>query len=107
MAGLPDPVIARAREILVHLEGQDLKVSQDRQDAQDGRDGEVRAKSADADAVPDLDESRAAQMNLFGQPDPVAEELKEKLQDLDTDRMTPIEALVKLSELKRLLEEST
>lgn len=117
MAGLPAPVINRAREILAHLESQDLEVrSGESGDQETGREntgdtsGEssgdgVAAKKADADAVPSLEESRANQMNLFGQPDPVAEELKESLRNVDPDRMTPIEALVKLTELRKLLEE--
>jgi DNA mismatch repair protein MutS len=45
-----------------------------------------------------------SQLALFGGvlPHPVVEELK----GLDVDRMTPIEALNRLAELKRLTEES-
>ncbi|PEN15389.1 DNA mismatch repair protein MutS [Longibacter salinarum] len=103
MAGLPSPVINRAREILVHLESQDLEVHRDADGQPASGDG-VSAKKADADAVPSLEDSRANQMNLFSQPDPVAEELKETLRDVDPDRMTPIEALMKLNELRQLLD---
>jgi DNA mismatch repair protein MutS len=64
----------------------------------------VAAKQADADAVPDLEESRAGQMNLFAQPDPVAEELKETLSEIDPNRITPVEALMKLNELKEMMQ---
>ncbi len=95
MAGLPQPVIGRAREVLQHLESQQLDVGGD------GAQGDgVTARTADADAVPSL---RDNQMSLFGQPDPVAEELKSELDRLDPNRMTPIEALMKLNELKAKL----
>ncbi len=40
-------------------------------------------------------------------PDPVGESLKEELRKLDPDRMTPIEALMALSDLKMFLRSST
>jgi len=119
MAGLPQPVIHRAKEILHHLESQDLEVRSQEAAAGETAAGEtaetgdsasasgngVSSRRADAEAVPSLDDSRANQMNLFGAPDPVATEIKEALQDVDPDRMTPVEALVKLNELRRLLDE--
>jgi len=96
MAGLPEPVILRAREVLQHLESQQLNVG-----GSEARGDGVAARKADADAVPSLEDG---QMSLFAQPDPVAEELKEALQELDPNRMTPIEALMKLNELKGKLE---
>ncbi len=97
MAGLPEPAILRAREVLQHLESQQLNVG----GGEAGGDG-VAAKQADADAVPDLADG---QMSLFAQPDPVAEELKEALDEIDPNRMTPIEALMKLNELKSKLRD--
>jgi DNA mismatch repair protein MutS len=44
-------------------------------------------------------------MHLFAQPDPVAEEIKEMLGEIDPNRITPVEALMKLSEIKDKLEE--
>ena len=96
MAGLPEPVILRAREVLQHLESQQLDVG-----GEASGDG-IAAQAADADAVPSLADG---QMSLFAQPDPVAEALKEALQDLDPNRMTPIEALMKLNELKSKLRD--
>ena len=65
----------------------------------------MRAKKGDAEAVPDLEDSRANQMHLFGQPDPVAEEIKEMLGEIDPNRITPVEALMKLSEMKDKLDD--
>jgi DNA mismatch repair protein MutS len=108
MAGLPDAVIARAREVLHNLESQHLEVGDgDTGEAASGQpsgDG-MRAKKGDPDAVTDLEDSQANQMHLFAQPDPVAEEIKEMLGEIDPNRITPVEALMKLSEMKDKLEE--
>ncbi len=113
MAGLPEPVVIRAREILGHLEGQHLALEETAEaaDADVAGDGaassapKAKARKAEAGAVPSLSESAVSQMDLFhARPDPVAEELKEALQTLDLNRMTPIEALLKLSELKQISE---
>ncbi|MEF8940593.1 MAG: DNA mismatch repair protein MutS, partial [Salinivenus sp.] len=115
MAGLPDAVIARAHEVLQNLESQHLEVGDGETGAEEQVSGDgaesrqpsgngMRAKKGDADAVPDLDDSQANQMHLFGQPDPVAEELKEMLDEVDPNRITPVEALMKLSEMKDKLE---
>ncbi len=100
MAGLPEPVIARAREILRHLEAQHLVV-----EAPAGDGEAVRLVRAARRARIPADTS-AFQLSLFAQPepDPVAEELKERLRRIDPNRMTPIEALLLLDELKRLVE---
>ncbi len=113
MAGLPEPVVVRAREILHHLESQHLAIDEREIDEREARGGGARgdgaaladapkakARKAQAASVPE-----AGQMSLFyAQPDPVAEELKAALEAVDPNRLTPIEALMKLAELKGLLD---
>jgi len=73
LAGVPDPIIARARAILANLERDELTAA-----------GEARLA---AGATP------AAQLGLFtGRPDP----LRAELAALDIDRLTPLEALTAL-----------
>ncbi len=100
MAGLPEPVIVRAREILRHLEAQHLVVEAPAGDGEPVRP----VRSARRTRIPA--DTSAFQLSLFAQPepDPVAEELKERLRRIDPNRMTPIEALLLLDELKRLVE---
>jgi DNA mismatch repair protein MutS len=113
MAGLPDAVIARAHEVLHNLESQHLEVGGDGEmgdgapadDEADPSGNGIQAKKGDADAVPDLEDSQANQMHLFNQPDPVAEEIKTMLDEIDPNRITPVEALMKLSEMKDKLGE--
>jgi len=118
MAGLPDAVIARAREVLQNLESQHLEVGDgetgdgeagapagDGAESRQASGNGMRARKGDADAVPDLEDSQANQMHLFAQPDPVAEEIKDMLDAVDPNRITPVEALMKLSEMKDKLGE--
>jgi len=86
LAGLPQQVIDRAREILKNLESSELdEIGMPKIAKEKGR-GSPR---------------RAAQLNLFqAQEDP----LRKELRIIDIENMTPIEALTKLNELKSKAE---
>jgi DNA mismatch repair protein MutS len=87
IAGLPEDVIDRAKEILAHLEG----ASADR---------EVRGKRAPG---PGARKKRdTAQLSLFSPPD---DGLRERLQELEIHSMTPLEALNELNRLKEQVTE--
>ena len=103
MAGLPEPVIERARQVLLQLESQPLVVEAAGEDTEASGDG-LSVKSPKP-VLPAMEDD--FQMTLFSAPtpDPIAEEIKEKLSAVDPNRMTPIEALLTLAELKRLVGE--
>ena len=44
------------------------------------------------------------QLTFFDANDPILEEIKDDLMDLDVNSMTPIEAMMKLNELKKKLD---
>lgn len=101
MAGLPSVVIERAKEILANLESHSLDVSHENDDsfAQPARKKDAAAKAVKRVGTQDP----LPQMTLFNTTvDPRTETLLEKLKASDPERMTPIEALLLLSELKRL-----
>jgi DNA mismatch repair protein MutS len=82
LAGMPDNVIARAKEILARLEG-----------GHGGRDESLKPRGQVADDPP-------AQMGLFNsEPNPI----RAQLLNLDVTQMTPVEAL---NVLHRLAEEA-
>ena len=85
LAGLPRPVIDRAREILAALERDEL--------TRGGRPS-VSATSNEPQR----------QRSLFQEPAPAEDRLREKLSAVDLDRVTPLEALTLLTELKREAE---
>ena len=84
LAGIPEPVTRRAKEILLNLEKGELNEA-----------GMPRlASSKDR-------EQTVSQMNLFGEKDLIKEELRQ----IDVNKITPVEALMKLSKLKEMVGE--
>ena len=43
------------------------------------------------------------QLSIFNLDDPLLEEIKEEIVNLDINTLTPVEALMKLNEIKRML----
>ena len=43
------------------------------------------------------------QLSIFSLDNPKLEEIKEDILSLDLDQLTPVEALIKLNEIKRIL----
>ncbi len=107
MAGLPEAVIGRAREILAHLEAQHVALGDapgvaGGDAAGDGAPAPPRARrAAQPDQVPDV------QMALFSAatPDPRYQKLRDALETVEPDRLTPIQALLKLAELKKMVDD--
>ena len=105
MAGLPQPLIIRAQQILGHLESQQLALHE-----MDEIDG---GNSISATAVPQnrggrisMDElPPAQQLSLFYQVDEKAQEVAEAIRKLDPNTLTPVEALLRLVELKNMVNE--
>ena len=86
LAGLPPPVVARAREILNGLERDEL--------SRGGRPSLTTEGSAAG-----IDLSR--QLGLFQAPVTSDDPLQRRLKSLDLDNLTPLQALSLLAELKR------
>jgi DNA mismatch repair protein MutS len=85
MAGIPAEVVSRANQILLQLESERKNINED-----------IKVRSA----VPTF------QLQLFDQSDTVAVRLKEELQKVDVNTITPIEALMKIHQLKTFLKKS-
>lgn len=103
MAGLPAAVIDRAKEILANLESHTLDVSHGNGNH---LSQSVQKKEAAARVVKQVGtQDPLPQMTLFSATaDPRTESVVEKLKAADPERMTPIEALLLISELKRLTD---
>lgn len=97
MAGLPLPVVERAKEVLSHLEAQRFEVGEGAKIP----DGETSANLPRMVRPQPKRIASAPQMSLFMEADPVAGELRDVLKDLDLNRMAPIEALMKLLDLQK------
>lgn len=90
LAGMPRPVVDRARELLHHLESQ-------------GSDFKLPT-TAPAPAMSSKQKAReeAGQLRMFAEPSSPA---LEALRKLEVDNLSPLEALTKLYELKRMAAE--
>lgn len=102
MAGLPEVVILRAKEILKNLENHSLDIT--------NKHGSIEAKAtSQKSAAKNLSEKvtkqeEIEQMSLFNtHVDPRMETLLNKLEAIDPNRITPIEALMLVTELKKVI----
>jgi DNA mismatch repair protein MutS len=91
MAGMPRDIITRAMEILQDLESKTIEGN----DGATNNDTRQNAKNI----IPNN-----FQLSLFETSDPIAGELKNNIKTLDLNTMTPIECMLKLHELKKLLD---
>lgn len=82
MAGMPQQVIHRANKILKKLEK-----------SHSSAELTDNLKSVQNDM----------QLSIFNLDDPLLEEIKEEILHIDIDTLTPVEALMKLNEIKRML----
>jgi DNA mismatch repair protein MutS len=83
MAGIPNPIVIRANEVLRHLEKEKLKENHNRK----------------IDSIP----KNNYQLSLF-EADPKFEEIKQVLDQLDINTISPVEALLKLNEIKNIMK---
>ncbi len=105
MAGMPKKVLDRANQILAKLEGEregkesgvgslDTKLKQ-----------ESRTKNQEGfvKAINNKQNAENLQLSFFQLNDPVLENIKDELQKTDINTLTPIEALMKLNEIKKMI----
>ncbi len=90
MAGMPSSIVRRATELLFQLEQKRLNNGQTTR--------ELINESLNEIQVGDF------QLNIFEQHDPLAQEIVEELSQIDVNILTPIECMLKISELKTKLE---
>ncbi len=100
MAGMPLSVVARADEILRNLEqvyGSSEIVP--------NRNLKERGRRLTAQSVREAAEgagSPSMQLSMFQLDDPVLVQIRDQIKDLDVNTLTPIEALNKLNEIKKI-----
>jgi len=86
MAGMPVKVVQRANEVLTQLENTHSPAMKSH-----------TAKLSENNANDNL------QLSFFQLNDPVLEQIKEEIQKTDIDNLSPIEALIKLNQIKKHL----
>jgi DNA mismatch repair protein MutS len=83
LAGMPTPVLHRANKMLSHLEKSHAS-----------EDIQAKLKTAS---------QKDFQLSFINLDDPLLEEIKEEILGTNIDTLTPIDALMKLNEIKRML----
>jgi len=81
MAGVPKQIVSKANQILLQLES-------------------LRSKDANATVITN---NENLQLSFFKLDDPLLEQLRDEILDLDINTLTPVEALMKLNEIKKLI----
>ncbi|MCU0429477.1 MAG: DNA mismatch repair protein MutS [Cytophagaceae bacterium] len=85
MSGMPNPVVLRANEIMHHLEKEKVK------------------SHKQAREIP---KSENFQLNIFEANDPSLVKAKELIASIDINTISPVEALLKLNEIKGLIHQT-
>ena len=84
MAGMPQRIVDRAGEMLIELEQMHRK------------------QDAPATKKKNAKENETMQLSFFQLDDPVLLQIREELERIDINNLTPVEALLKLESIKRL-----
>jgi len=87
MAGMPPSLIERANEILAQLESKHVEEEK----------GKIKSIASKAD-------TQRMQLSIFDAHTETFSEIRKLLEDIDVNRLTPVEALLKLQEIKGLLK---
>ena len=90
MAGMPKSIVKRAEEILCQLE---------KENRQEG----IASRSVAAAAASRPKPGEGVQLNFFQLDDPVLCQIRDEILNLDVDNLTPLEALNKLNDIKKII----
>lgn len=89
MAGMPKKVLDKAGEMLKRLE--------------QSHGGAELTKESKAESLKSKDKEGDVQMSFFQLDDPVLSQIKDDILKIDINALTPVEALMKLNEIKKLI----
>ena len=86
LAGMPTSIVERANRILANLESE-------------SKNGQVHKPTQTIGAT-----REGMQLSFFQLDDPILEQIRDEVKSLDINNLTPLDALNKLSEIKRLVK---
>jgi DNA mismatch repair protein MutS len=98
MAGMPPALIERANDILKQLEEKHVDTTPDEQAASSGPNTGRLSADTKRLSTPQM------QLSIFDAHSQTFDEIRKMLTDMDINRLTPVEALMKLNEIKGLLK---
>ena len=86
LAGMPKSIVKRSEQILSQLESSNGK-------------GEIKGVAADI-----ADTREGMQLNFFQLDDPILSQIRDEILNIDVNNLTPLEALNKLSDIKKIVK---
>lgn len=96
LAGMPEPIVRRADQVLAQLERQ-----------HDGDASKVGAEAVPHADTPDMKAATSAesgmQLSFFQLDDPVLSQVRDEIIGIDINNLTPIQALTKLNDIRKIL----
>lgn len=92
LAGMPMSIVERANQILADMEGSSIAPVQAHQPTVKMGSGKASVSAPEG-----------MQLSFFQLDDPVLEQIRDELKTLDINNLTPLEALNKLSDIKKLV----
>ncbi|MGN7785463.1 DNA mismatch repair protein MutS [Niabella sp. 22666] len=99
MAGMPASLIQRANEILTQLESQHVDEAQPGSQEDQKSDSPKALHTDLSEKVKRLNDPKF-QLSIFDAHSQTFDEIRQLLTDIDINRLTPVEALLKLQEIK-------
>ena len=107
LAGMPLSIVQRANQILADMESgshallESNNLATDQQGISKGCEDKPAAKMGNGKASVSV--PHGMQLSFFQLDDPVLEQIRDEVKTLDINNLTPLEALNKLSEIKKLV----
>ena len=102
IAGMPKSIVKRANDVLKQLESQAAGVEGGSGSGRGNKARKVRL-STPSSLIPDANTREGVQLSFFQLDDPVLCQVRDEILGLDVNNLTPLEALNKLNEIKKIV----
>lgn len=97
MAGMPQSIVKRSEQILKQLE------TDNRQSTVSNQEGDSKPGTLSKPIGAIAGQREGIQLSFFQLDDPVLEQIRDEIKGLDINSLTPLEALNKLSEIRKII----
>ncbi len=102
LAGMPANIVRRADQVLAQLEAADTPAPENECTSTSPEDAPAPSKSRKRSRVPPPEQG-SMQLSFFQLDDPVLKEVRDELLGVDINNLTPLEALTKLHDIRKIL----
>lgn len=107
LAGMPANIVRRADQILAQLESADAPTADETENEEttncEGAPAPSKSRRRSRIKSPGRETSGSMQLSFFQLDDPVLKEVRDELLGVDINNLTPLEALTKLHDIRKIL----